>query len=111
MLGPRIKLTLDAALLGLEAQSVIGTRLSQIAMGQGTLAEAKCLGFDVLVCALHISLQEALNSLRKRGSLMAHVAKKANQDGTFTVYGEDRPVGLGLTGSGAGTLIHRMLTR
>jgi hypothetical protein len=43
ILGPRIKLALDAALLGLEAQSVIGMRLSQIAMGQGTLAEAQLM--------------------------------------------------------------------
>ncbi len=42
---------------------------------------------------------------------MAHVAKKANQDGTFTVCGEDRPVGLGLTSSGAGILIQRTLAR
>ena len=42
---------------------------------------------------------------------MSHVAKKANQDGTFTVYVESRPVGVGLTSSGAGILIHRMLTR
>ena len=42
---------------------------------------------------------------------MSHLAKKANQDGTFTVYGEDRPVGLGLSSSGTGILIHRMLTR
>ncbi len=43
ILGPWIKLTLDATLLGLEAQSVIGMRLSQIAMGQGTLAEAQLM--------------------------------------------------------------------
>lgn len=43
ILGPRIKLALDAALLGLEAPSVIGMRLSQIAMGQGTLAEAQLM--------------------------------------------------------------------
>ena len=42
---------------------------------------------------------------------MSDLAKKANQDGTFTVYGEDRPVGLGLTSSGVGILIHRTLTR
>jgi hypothetical protein len=42
---------------------------------------------------------------------MAHVAKKANQDGTFTVYVENRPVAWGLTSSGAGIPIHRVLTR
>jgi hypothetical protein len=70
-----------------------------------------CLGFDVLVCALNISLQEALNSLRKRGTLMSDLAKKANQDGTFTVYVESRPAAWGLTSSGAGIPIHRVLTR
>jgi hypothetical protein len=33
MLGHWMKLTLDTTLLGLEAQSVIGLRLAQIAMG------------------------------------------------------------------------------
>ncbi len=43
ILGPWIKLTLDATLLGLEAQSVIGMRRSQIAMGQGSPAEAQLM--------------------------------------------------------------------
>ena len=38
-----INLTLDATLFGLEAQSVIGLRLAQIAMGQGTPAEAQLM--------------------------------------------------------------------
>lgn len=40
MLEPWIKLTIDTTLLGLEAQSVIGLRLAQIALGQGSPAEA-----------------------------------------------------------------------
>ena len=40
MLGPWIKLTIDTTLLGWEAQSVIGLRLAQISMGQGSPAEA-----------------------------------------------------------------------
>jgi hypothetical protein len=40
MLGPWIKLTIDTTLLGFEAQGVIAARLAQIAMGQGTPAEA-----------------------------------------------------------------------
>jgi hypothetical protein len=40
MLAPWIKLTIDTTLLGLEAQSVIGLRLAQIALGQGSPAEA-----------------------------------------------------------------------
>ena len=43
MLGPWMKLTIDTTLLGLEAQSVIGLRLAQIAMGQGTPAEAQLM--------------------------------------------------------------------
>ncbi|MBD2751162.1 hypothetical protein IC232_31515 [Microvirga sp. BT688] len=43
MLGPWMKLTMDTALLGLEAQSVIGLRLMQIAMGQGTPSEAQLM--------------------------------------------------------------------
>jgi hypothetical protein len=40
MLERWIKLTIDTTLLGLEAQSVIGLRLAQIALGQGSPAEA-----------------------------------------------------------------------
>jgi hypothetical protein len=40
MLAPWIKLTIDTTLLGLEAQSVIGLRLAQTALGQGSPAEA-----------------------------------------------------------------------
>jgi hypothetical protein len=43
MLGSWMKLTIDTTLLGLEAQSVIGLRLAQITMGQGTLAEAQLM--------------------------------------------------------------------
>jgi hypothetical protein len=43
MLGPWIKLTIDTTLLGLEAQSVIGLRLAQIAMGQSTPAEVRLM--------------------------------------------------------------------
>jgi hypothetical protein len=42
---------------------------------------------------------------------MARIANKASQDGTFTVYVENRPVAWGLTSSAADTLIERMLTR
>ena len=43
MLGRWMKLTIDTTLLGLEAQSVIGLRLAQIAMGQGSAAEAQLM--------------------------------------------------------------------
>ena len=43
MLEPWMRLALDSTVLGLEAQSVIGMRLAQIAMGQGTPAEAQLM--------------------------------------------------------------------
>jgi len=42
---------------------------------------------------------------------MAHLAKKATQDGTVTVYAENRPVAWGLTSLAAEILIERMLSR
>jgi hypothetical protein len=41
MFVPWIRLVVDTTLLVVEAQSVIGMRLSQIALGQGTPAEAQ----------------------------------------------------------------------
>jgi hypothetical protein len=43
MLGPWMKLTIDTTLLGLEAQSVIGLRLAQIAIGQSSPAEVQLM--------------------------------------------------------------------
>ena len=43
MLESWMRLVTDTTLLGLEAQSVIGLRLAQIAMGQGTPAEAQLM--------------------------------------------------------------------
>ena len=43
MLGPWIKLTIDTTLLGWEAQSVIGLSMAQIALGQGSSAEAQLM--------------------------------------------------------------------
>ena len=42
---------------------------------------------------------------------MAHIAKKATQDGTFTVYVENWPVAWGLTSSAADILMERMHSR
>ena len=39
MLIPWLKLVSDTTMLAMEAQTVIGLRLSQIAMGRGSLAE------------------------------------------------------------------------
>lgn len=43
MLGSWMKLTIDTTLRGLEAQSVIGLRLAQIALGQSSPAEAQLM--------------------------------------------------------------------
>ena len=43
MIAPLMKLTLDMALLTLEAQTVIGIRVSQAAMGRGTAAETQLM--------------------------------------------------------------------
>ena len=43
MLVPWIKLAIDTTLLGLEAQSVIGLRLTQLALGQGNPTEAQLM--------------------------------------------------------------------
>jgi len=72
---------------------------------------AQSLGFDFLAVELNILLPKAFDSLRQRESPMACIAKKATQDGTFTVYFENRPVAWGLTSSAADNLIERMLTR
>jgi hypothetical protein len=49
MLESWMRLVLDTALLGLEAQSVVGMRLSQIAMGQATPAEAQMMVTEKLL--------------------------------------------------------------
>ncbi len=43
MIASSMKLTLDTALLAMEAWMVIGIRLSQIAMGRGTPVEAQLM--------------------------------------------------------------------
>ncbi len=72
ILGPWIKLTLDATLLGLEAQSVIGMRLSQIAMGQGTLAEAQ-----LMVTEKMLAFMDAATTVAAGGS--AHTVVNDDQ--------------------------------
>jgi len=49
MLESWMRLALDTTLLGLEAQSVVGMRLSQIAMGQATPAEAQLMVTEKLL--------------------------------------------------------------
>jgi hypothetical protein len=70
VLGPWISLTLDATLLGLEAQSVIGMRLSQIAMGQGSPAEAQ-----LMVAEKMLAFMDAATTVAAGGS--AHKVVKS----------------------------------
>ena len=43
MIPPLMNLTLETALLAMEAQTVIGIRLSQVAMGRSTAAETQLM--------------------------------------------------------------------
>jgi hypothetical protein len=63
MLGPWIRLAVDTTLLTLEAQSVIGMRLSQIALGQGTPAEAQ-----FMVTEKMLALMDAATTVAAGGS-------------------------------------------
>jgi hypothetical protein len=69
------------------------------------------VSFNFVAVGLNIWLQKALDWLRQRVLPMSRIAKKATQDGTFTVYVENKPVAWGLTSSAADILIERMLTR
>jgi hypothetical protein len=42
---------------------------------------------------------------------MACIAKKPTQDGTFTVYFEQRPVAWGLTSTAADVIMQRLLSQ
>ena len=63
MIMPLTKLTLDTALLAMEAQTVIGMRLSQIAMGCGTAAETQ-----LMVTEKMLALVEAAGTVAMGGS-------------------------------------------
>jgi hypothetical protein len=63
MIMPLTKLTLDTALLAMEAQTVIGMRLSQIAMGRGTAAETQ-----LMVTEKMLALVEAAGTVAMGGS-------------------------------------------
>jgi hypothetical protein len=59
------------------------------------LSFAQFSSFDISAGGLNIPLPKVSDLLRQRVSPMAHLAKKATQDGTFTVYVENRPVAWG----------------
>ncbi|KFG69448.1 hypothetical protein [Microvirga sp. BSC39] len=68
MLEPWIKLTINTTLLTLEAQSVIGLRLAQIAMGQGTPAEAHLMMTEKM-----LAFMDAATTVASGGSAHAVV--------------------------------------
>jgi len=74
MLESWMQLVLDTTLLGLEAQSVVGVRLSHIAMGQATPAEAHLMVTEKLLAFMDAATMVAaggsahlvVNSYRQR---------------------------------------------
>ncbi len=63
MFGPWLTLASDATLLAVEAQTVIGLRLGQIAMGRGTPAEAQ-----LMVTEKVLAFMEAAATVSSGGS-------------------------------------------
>lgn len=70
MLIPWLKLVSDTTMLAMEAQTVIGLRLGQIAMGRGSLAENQ-----LMVTEKVLALMEAGTTVVTGGS--AHKVVKA----------------------------------
>ena len=69
MLIPWFRLASDATLLAMEAQTVIGLRLGQIAMGRGSLAEN-----HLMVSEKMLAFAEAATTMDMGGS--AHTVVK-----------------------------------
>jgi len=63
MLGSWFKLATEATMLAVEAQSVIGMRLAQIAVGRGTAAETQ-----LMVTEKMLALAEAATTMATGGS-------------------------------------------
>jgi hypothetical protein len=74
MLGPLMKLTFDTTLLAMEAQTVIGIRLTQLAMGRGTPAETQLMFTEKMLAFVEAGLtvatggsaQKVVGGYRKR---------------------------------------------
>ena len=74
MLGPLMKLTFDTTLLAMEAQTVIGIRLTQLVLGRGTPAETQLMVIEKVLAFVEASLTVAtggsahkvVNGYRKR---------------------------------------------
>lgn len=63
MIGPWVRLASDMTLLAMEAQTVIGLRLGQIAMGRGSLAENQLMMSEKM-----LALTEAAVTVATGGS-------------------------------------------
>jgi hypothetical protein len=64
MFKPWMRLAVDTTLLGLEAQTVVGIRLSQIALGQGSPAESQ-----LMVSEKMLAFAEAASTVAAGGSV------------------------------------------
>jgi hypothetical protein len=66
MFAPLMKLTLDATLLTMEAQMVIGIRLTQLATGRGTLAETQLMVTEKMLAFAEAGLTLATGGSAQR---------------------------------------------
>ena len=66
MFAPLMKLTLDATLLTMEAQMVIGIRPTQLATGRGTLAETQLMVTEKMLAFAEAGLTLATGGSAQR---------------------------------------------
>ena len=66
MFAPLMKLTLDTTLLTMEAQMVIGIRLTQLATGRGTLAETQLMVTEKMLAFAEAGLTLATGGSAQR---------------------------------------------
>ncbi len=66
MFAPLMKLTLDTTLLAMEAQTVIGIRLTQLATGRGTLAETQLMVTEKMLASAEAGLTLATGGSAQR---------------------------------------------
>ena len=66
MFAPLMKLTLDTTLLAMEAQTVIGIRLTQLAMGRGTPAESNLMITEKMLAFVEAGLTVATGGSAQR---------------------------------------------
>jgi hypothetical protein len=66
MFAPLMKLTLDTTLLTMEAQTVIGIRLTQLATGRGTLAETQLMVTEKMLAFAEAGLTLATGGSAQR---------------------------------------------